>query len=174
MIFSSVLFLFCYLPVVLLLDRIVPPGPKNIIKNTVLFIVSLVFYAWGEPIYVFLMLLTITIGWLSGIFVDRALRQKKKNNAKVWVALSVVINLAILGFFKYADFFLGNLNHLFGTSVPLLNLALPIGISFYTFQTLSYTIDVYRQDAPVQHNYISFGAYIALFPQDVYKRQIIF
>jgi len=165
MIFSSLFFMFLYLPVVLLLNKIVPPGPKNIFRNTVLFLVSLLFYAWGEPLYVILMLLTITIGWGTGLFVDKAMGQGNIKAARFWVAFSVIVNLAILAFFKYADFFIGNINGILGTSIPLLNIALPVGISFYTFQTLSYTIDVYRKDAPVQPNFISFGAYIALFPQ---------
>lgn len=165
MIFSALYFMFLYFPIVLLLNKILPPGPKNIFRNTMLFLVSLIFYAWGEPIYVFLMLLTITVGWGTGIFVDKALNKGNIKSARFWMIASIVINLAILGFFKYADFFIANVNGLLGTAIPLVGLELPIGISFYTFQTLSYTIDVYRKDAPVQKNIISFGAYIALFPQ---------
>ena len=158
MLFSSIPFLFYFLPAVLALYFLVP---KNL-KNAVLLFFSLVFYAWGEPIYVFLMIATICLFFFCGIAIGRSTSQRGK---KLWLTVSVVGSLALLALFKYADFLVGNVNSLLGTNIPLLKLALPIGISFYTFQCLSYTIDVYRGDAQVQKNIVSFGAYVSLFPQ---------
>ena len=161
MVFSSLLFLFLYLPIVLILYFLAP----RVLRNLILFLVSLVFYAWGEPVYVVIMLFSTLVDYTHGLLVDRFKRQGQVKRAKAVVASSMVINLALLGFFKYSDFFIQNLNALFRADIPLLELALPIGISFYTFQTMSYTIDVYRGDAEVQKNIISFGAYVTLFPQ---------
>ena len=158
MLFSSIPFLYYFLPTVLLLYFLVPRG----LKNTVLLISSLFFYAWGEPIYVFLMIGTICLFYFCGIAIGKSKTDKMK---KLWLTVSVVISLALLGIFKYADFFVDSFNAVTGLSIPLLRLALPIGISFYTFQCLSYTIDVYRGNAQVQKNIISFGAYVVLFPQ---------
>ena len=158
MLFSSIPFLFYFLPAVLILYFLVPTK----LKNTVLLLFSLVFYAWGEPKYVFLMIATICLFFFCGIAIGKAPNQKMK---KFWLTVSIVTSLALLAVFKYADFGVGTVNSLFGSSIPLLKLALPIGISFYTFQCLSYTIDVYRGEAEVQKNIISFGAYVSLFPQ---------
>ena len=158
MLFSSIPFLFYFLPALLILYFLVPTK----LKNAVLLIFSLVFYAWGEPKYVFLMIATICLFFFCGIAIGNAKTQKMK---KLWLTVSVVTSLALLAIFKYADFAVGSVNSLLGSKIPLLKLALPIGISFYTFQCLSYTIDVYRGDAAVQHNIISFGAYVSLFPQ---------
>ena len=158
MLFSSIPFLYYFLPAVLILYFLVPRA----LKNTVLLLSSLLFYAWGEPMYVFLMIGTILLFYVCGILIGRSKTQKGK---KLWLIVSVVISLGLLGYFKYADFFISNFNAATGLSVPLLRLALPIGISFYTFQCLSYTIDVYRGNAQVQKNPISFGAYVTLFPQ---------
>ena len=158
MLFSSIPFLFYFLPAVLILYFLVPKS----LKNAVLLIFSLVFYAWGEPVYVFLMIATICLFFFCGMAIGRSSTQKGK---KLWLTVSVVVSLALLAVFKYADFLVGNVNSLLGTNIPLLKLALPIGISFYTFQCLSYTIDVYRGNAQVQKNIISFGAYVSLFPQ---------
>ena len=158
MLFSSIPFLFYFLPAVLALYFL---APKNL-KNAVLLFFSLVFYAWGEPIYIFLMIATILLFFFCGIAIGRSTSQRGK---KLWLTVSVVVSLALLALFKYADFLVGNVNSLLGTNIPLLKLALPIGISFYTFQCLSYTIDVYRGDAQVQKNIVSFGAYVSLFPQ---------
>ena len=158
MLFSSIPFLFYFLPAVLILYFLVPKS----FKNAVLLVFSLVFYAWGEPVYVFLMIGTILLFFFCGIAVGRSSTQRMK---KLWLTVSVVVSLALLAVFKYADFLVENLNSLLGTNIPLLKLALPIGISFYTFQCLSYTIDVYRGKAQVQRNVISFGAYVSLFPQ---------
>jgi alginate O-acetyltransferase complex protein AlgI len=159
LVFSSILFLFAYLPAVLAAYHIAPKSWRN----PFLFFVSLIFYAWGEPVYVLLMVFTAAFGWLTGLMLERWGGHSGK--AKGIIALSAAVNLGILGFFKYGDFILGNINQLTGWGLALLNLPLPLGISFYTFQTMSYTIDVYRRQAPVQHNFLSFGAYVALFPQ---------
>lgn len=153
--------MFRFLPAVLLLYFIAPKP----IKNTILFIASLIFYAWGEPVYVVIMLFSTIVDYTHGMLVYKYKQKGKMKKARLWVASSMVINLALLCFFKYADFIIGNLNLIPGVEIPLLNLALPIGISFYTFQTMSYTVDVYRGDALPQKNIISFGAYVALFPQ---------
>lgn len=159
MVFSSILFLFTFLPAVLAAYHIVPKGWRN----PLLFFVSLIFYAWGEPVYVILMVFTTVFGWFTGIMLERWGDDPKK--AKGILALSVVVNLGILGFFKYGNFIVANINGLTGWGITELNLPLPLGISFYTFQTMSYTIDVYRRHTPVQPNVLSFGAYVALFPQ---------
>ena len=136
-------------------------APKKL-KNTVILLSSLFFYAWGEPKYVILMVVSITIGYVLGLLIEK-FREKKL--AKVFLAISVLFSVGALGYFKYADFFISNFNAVTGLSVPLLRIALPIGISFYTFQLLSYTIDVYRGDTPAQKNPITLAAYISLFPQ---------
>ena len=158
MLFSSIPFLFYFLPVVLLLYFLVPWK----LKNAVLLVFSLVFYAWGEPKYVFLMIATICLFYGCGLAIEKCQKQQYK---RLWLTVSVVISLALLAIFKYADFFIGSVNSVTGAGIPLLRLALPIGISFYTFQCLSYTVDVYRGDTPAQKNIISFGAYVSLFPQ---------
>ena len=158
MLFSSIPFLFYFLPAVMLLYFLVPKA----LKNTVLLVFSLVFYAWGEPVYVFLMIFSILLFYGCGLAIGHSREQGWK---KFWLTVSVVVSLALLGVFKYADFFVGTVNGILDTKIPLLGLALPIGISFYTFQCLSYTIDVYRGDTVAQKNPISFGAYVSLFPQ---------
>jgi len=158
MLFSSIPFLYYFLPGVLILYFIVPKK----LKNTVLMLSSLVFYGWGEPKFVVLMIASIVIGYFSGLLIE-AFSQKKA--AKVFLGISVAVNLGFLGYFKYADFFIENFNSVTGLSVPLLRIALPIGISFYTFQILSYTIDVYRKDVRAQKNIINLAAYITMFPQ---------
>ena len=159
MIFSSLPFLFFYLVAVLAVYTLSPVK----LRNLILLVVSLFFYGWGEPVYIIIMLLSIVVDYVHGMLVERWREDDRK--ARRAVASSVFFNLAILVFFKYWDFIAGNLNALTGLQLPVLGLPLPIGISFYTFQTMSYTIDVYRQDAPVQKNPIAFGAYVTLFPQ---------
>lgn len=159
MVFSSLLFLFYFLPAVLAVYFIVPRRAKNV----VLLLFSLFFYAWGEPVYIFLMLFSICMDYLLGLWMERA--KQAPGRAKKVLALAVVLNVALLGFFKYADFFVENLNALTGLAIPALQIPLPIGISFYTFQAMSYLIDLYRGDVPVQRNIISFGTYVSLFPQ---------
>ena len=158
MLFSSIPFLYCFLPAVVLVYFLVPRK----FKNAVLLAFSLLFYGWGEPKYVFLMMATIAVFYGCGLAIGKAQIQKWK---KVWLMTSVVVGIGLLAIFKYADFFVENFSAATGLSIPLLRLALPVGISFYTFQSLSYTIDVYRGKVPVQRNPISFGAYVTLFPQ---------
>ena len=158
MLFSGIPFLYYFLPMVVLVYFLVPGRGKN----AVLLVSSLIFYGWGEPKLLFLMIFTIVLFFLCGIAIGRAGEQKIK---KFWLTLSVVISVALLGIFKYADFFIGSFNAMTGLSLPFLRLALPVGISFYTFQCLSYTIDVYRGQVPPQKNPVSFGAYVAMFPQ---------
>ena len=158
MLFSSIPFLYYFLPAVLIAYFLAPQK----LKNTVLLLFSLVFYGWGEPKLVFLMIFTIGVFYFCGLAIGRAGEQRWK---KFWLTVSVVISLGLLGLFKYADFFLGSINAVTGLGLPLLKLALPVGISFYTFQCLSYTIDVYRGSAQVQKDPIAFGAYVTLFPQ---------
>lgn len=159
MVFSSFVFLFRFLPAVLILYAFVPW------KNGLLFLASLFFYAWGEPVYVVLMLFSTAVDFFHGKKVEELIKRGEKRRAKGFVASSVVINLALLGFFKYGDFIIENINRVFGAGFTPLSLPLPIGISFYTFQTMSYTIDIYRGKARAQKNMISFGTYVALFPQ---------
>lgn len=164
MVFSSLEFLFLYFAVTMILYFIVPLHFRNI----VLLVVSLVFYGWGEPVYVCIMLVSIIVDYICGYFVGKY-RDTDKKKARRFVITSAVINLSILGFFKYYTFIVQNLQLLpfeFLKKIPLLaDIPLPIGISFYTFQTMSYTIDIYRGEANVQKNIASFGAYVTLFPQ---------
>ena len=159
MLFSSVPFLFYFLPCVLILYFLVPRQ----LKNGVLLLASLVFYGWGEPRYLVLMLVSVAQGYVFGRLIER--HAERARLKRLWLTLSVVLSLGMLGYFKYADFFIANFNAVTGMSLPLLRIALPIGISFYTFQILSYVIDVYRGDVPAQHNVIDLAAYIAMFPQ---------
>lgn len=131
-------------------------------RNITLFLGSLIFYAWGEPIYVVLMLFSTLSDYLHGLWITKC---SKKSTAKIFLISSITINLAMLGFFKYADFIIQCINSATGSAIPLLNLPLPIGISFYTFQTMSYTIDVYRGEAKVQKNILDFGVFVTMFPQ---------
>jgi len=155
MLFSGIPFLFYYLPTVILAYYLLPDR----FKNGLLLAASLLFYAWGEPIYVALMIFSILAYFLFGLAIEKGTRKK------LWLTVSILTGAALLGIFKYCDFFIGSVNDIFGTSLPFLRLALPIGISFYTFQCMSYTIDVYRGHAKAQKDLISFGAYVALFPQ---------
>ena len=161
MIFSSVFFLFVFLPVSLILYYLVPWK----FKNFILLAVSLVFYAWGEPVYVFLMLFSILFNYLSGLEIDYYDARDNQLMKRVSFWFTVAVNIGMLGFFKYYGFLLGNLNAVLPFEIPYKELALPIGISFYTFQTMSYVIDVYWGNVPVQRNVISFGAYVTMFPQ---------
>ncbi|MEY8414658.1 MBOAT family O-acyltransferase [Tissierella praeacuta] len=161
MVFSSILFLFYFLPVVLTIYFI---SPKKY-RNFILFLSSLLFYSWGEPKYIWIMLFSTILDYTCGRLVYRYKDNKDVNKARLWLGVSIFTNLGLLGFFKYSDFFISNINNIFGFNISLLNLTLPIGISFYTFQTMSYTIDVYRGDTKLQNNIISFGTYVTLFPQ---------
>ena len=157
--FSSLPFLFGFLPITLAIYFAVPLRWRNL----ALLLTSLVFYGWGEPVYIIIMVLSILIDYTHGMLVEKYRSRDKL--ARWFVAESMILNLGLLGFFKYWDFFAANLSLIPGISIPALGLPLPIGISFFTFQTMSYTIDVYRQDAPAQRNMVSFGAYVTMFPQ---------
>jgi alginate O-acetyltransferase complex protein AlgI len=159
MVFSSILFMFIYLPVVLAVYYIAPAKWRNIW----LFIANLVFYGWGEPVYILLMLFSICLNYFNGMMVDKHRDNRKK--ARTFLAVNTVLNLALLFFFKYFDLFAQTASMIPGVNIQTLGLTLPIGISFYTFQTMSYPIDVYRGDAGVQKNFIKFGTFVALFPQ---------
>ena len=158
MLFSSIEFLYYFLPIVLILYFAVPFK----FKNLVLLLTSLFFYFYGEPVYTLLMLGTTLSSYIHAFLIDRFRGRKL---SKVFLASSVVTSILVLGFFKYSDFFVSNINSLLKTDMALLGLALPIGISFYTFQTLSYTIDVYRGEAKLQKSFIRLATYVALFPQ---------
>lgn len=161
MVFSSLLFLFRFLPAVLILYYIAPRK----LRNVILLLFSLFFYAWGEPKYVFLMLFTITMDFFIGKGIDKAKKEGNQKKAKRFLMISILVDLSILGFFKYADFLIGTVNTLTGAGIPLLGIPLPIGISFFTFQTMSYTIDVYKGSTEVQKNWIKYGTYVSMFPQ---------
>lgn len=158
MVFSSLPFLYAFLPLVLAIYFI---APKKL-KNTVLLLFSFAFYWWGEPKYAVLMLVTITFCYFAGRIIEKV---SETRWAKPLLIISVAVPLGFLAVFKYADFLLDTVNSLTGADIPLLRLALPIGISFYTFQALSYVVDVYRGDTPVQKNWINLAAYVVLFPQ---------
>lgn len=158
MVFSSIVFLFRFLPIFFICYYLAPQRMKNFI----LLLGSLFFYAWGEPVYIVLMLFSTISDYIHGRLIYRCRGRKTAS----WLLLSsVVINLLLLGFFKYGDFLIQTVNSVAGTNFPLLNLPLPIGISFYTFQTMSYTIDVYRGEAKVQNNLLDFGVFVTMFPQ---------
>ncbi len=156
MVFSSLVFIFVFLPIFFLIYFI----SKNKLKNTIIFIFSLLFYSWGEPKYCILMLISILFNYLFAKLID-----KHKNKAKIFLILSIIFNIGLLIIFKYADFSILNINNIFNLNIKTLGFLLPIGISFYTFQAISYVVDVYRKKVKVQNNIINLGAYIALFPQ---------
>lgn len=157
MVFSSFTFLFIFLPLVLLTYFLVK---KRQLRNIVLLVFSLIFYAWGEPVYVLLMLLSIIVNYFIALKIERRKKDRKK-----WMIIDVIFNLGIIGFFKYGNFIIQNINSIFHSNIGEMNLALPIGISFYTFQVLSYVIDVYRETVPAQKSIINLGMYVTLFPQ---------
>ena len=157
MVFSGIPFLFYFLPAALALYYLVPWK----LKNLVLLVVSLIFYAWGEPVYILLMLFSILVDYTAGRVIHR---YRGSGISKLALFCSIAANLGLLGFFKYSGFIAQNLAAV-GIPVSFASLPLPIGISFYTFQTMSYSIDVYRGTAPVQKNIIAFGAFVSMFPQ---------
>lgn len=165
MLFSSTTFMFVFLPIVLAVYFITPKK----IRNLVLLLASLIFYAWGEPKYILVMLITILVNYILALVCDRCRRTGREKGAKAALVGSIVFSIGMLAFFKYSNFFIENYNHtiggLSGTSLPVLSIALPLGISFYTFQTLSYTIDVYRGEVKVQKNFLDLATYVCLFPQ---------
>ena len=154
MLFTSISFLYYFLPVVLILYFIVPKKAKNL----VLFLASMLFYFYGEPKYILLMLAEIFIAYIGAILIDK---YKKKSLLVVFVAIPV----SLLAVFKYSDFAIENVNTIFNVQIPLLKLALPIGISFYTFQIISYVVDVYRGTVKVQKSFLKLATYVSLFPQ---------
>ncbi|SCI30167.1 D-alanyl-lipoteichoic acid biosynthesis protein DltB [uncultured Ruminococcus sp.] len=158
MIFSSLFFIFIFLPLVLAAYYLVPRK----FKNLCLVLFSLVFYAWGEPIYVLLMIFTILVDYACGLCVARFIDRRGK--AKLFITINIVINLALLGFFKYAGMLVGTFDAVTGLGLSIPEVALPIGISFYTFESMSYAIDVYRREAPAMRNIIDFAAYLSFFP----------
>lgn len=163
MIFSSLTFLFIFLPIVLFLYYI--PLQKISRKNVLLLLASLIFYAIGEPIYIFLMIFSIMINFRMGILIDEAEIKQKLRCKKLFCIISIILNLGMLFIFKYENFAVTNLNKVFSLELESLELILPIGISFYTFQAMSYVIDVYRKKVPVQKNILDLGLYVAFFPQ---------
>ena len=160
MYFSSLLFLFLYLPIVLLGYYILPRKCRNFF----LLVVNLIFYGWGEPVFILIMLLSITVNYICGILIEN--HRHNECLKKTFLALSIVISLGLLGAFKYLGFLTDILRELpIFAMLPKIKLSLPIGISFYTFQTLSYTVDVYRRDVPAQRSFVAFGTYVSFFPQ---------
>ncbi len=160
MVFSSITFLFAFLPAVLIVYYIAPKKARNL----VLFLFSLVFYAWGEAVYIWLMLASTVVAYVTGLLADRT---KRKDSKLPFFSMlfAIVWNMGLLLFFKYTDFFINTANDAFGMHIKLFGFTLPIGISFYSFQTLSYVIDVYKGDVKSQKNFLTLGAYVALFPQ---------
>jgi alginate O-acetyltransferase complex protein AlgI len=158
-VFSSIVFIFTFLPIVILAYYVAPVR----IRNFILLLASLVFYAWGEPVYLFLMLYSILFNYVMGLDIYR--RRGKLKKARESLILGVAVNLALLGFFKYYGFLAENLEQILPVNLPEVSVGLPIGLSFYTFQSISYLADVYRGKAEGQRNLISFGLYISMFPQ---------
>ncbi len=162
MVFSSLTFLFVFLPTLILIYFLFP----NIkYKNAVLLIFSIVFYSWGEPRYIVIMFISTVSGYFHALAIQNLKVKRHYRSAKATLVSSIVLNLALLGLFKYSDFIIGNLNDIFKADIKLLNILLPIGISFYTFQTMSYTIDVYFDKVKVQRNIFNLATYVMLFPQ---------
>lgn len=159
MVFSSLVFIFAFLPLTILIYYICPDH----MKNAVLLFASLIFYGWGEPVYIALMIFTTIINYLYGLIIDKY--RHYGTISKRLLILSTASNLCILGFYKYSGFILQNINHITGSQFEIPYIALPLGISFYTFQAMSYVIDVYRGDVHVQKDLVSFGAYVTMFPQ---------
>ncbi len=158
MVFSSIPFIFFFLPLFLILYYISPSKLKNII----LLIFSLIFYAWGEPIYILLMFFSSLVDYINGLLLTKSTSKRKR---KIILIESILVNLSLLGFFKYSDFLITNINNFFNLNISLLELPLPIGISFFTFQTMSYTIDVYRGNVKSETNFFNFMTYVSMFPQ---------
>ena len=161
MVFSSNIFIFFFLPAAILCYYAVPSK----FKNAVLLIFSLVFYSWGEPVYILIMLFSTVFDYANGLLIQKFQTANRNNFAKAVLCLSVIGNLSVLCFFKYSSFLVDNINSLLGSSLEVPSVSLPVGISFYTFQTMSYTIDVYRKQANAQKNIVDFGAFVTMFPQ---------
>ena len=159
MVFSSIVFLYIFLPIMLIIYFIVP----NKFKNAVMIAASLIFFAWGEIRYIFIMLLLAVMDYICGKKINQYWENKKKK--RLFLFIDVSVNLLILFFFKYADFIIGNINNITHLNIPLLHIPLPIGVSFNTFQSLSYIIDVYRGTVKYEKNFYNYLAYTTLFPQ---------
>ena len=160
MVFSSLIFLILFLPILLVIYYLIPSKKTFAWKNVILLIFSLIFYAWGEPIYILLMLFSSIVDYTIGNLIDKVPKKKK-----LWLTLSIVINLGMLMYFKYTNFFIDNINNIFNLSISFLEITLPIGISFFTFQTMSYSIDVYRGSVKAEKNFLNFFLYVCMFPQ---------
>ena len=158
MVFSSLEFIFIFLPIFFIIYYVA----KDKYKNFIILIFSLLFYSFGEPVYILLLLLSSVVDYSNGFFINKFKDDKKKK--RIFLIISIIVNLFLLGFFKYADFFIDNIN-LFGLNVKNFNLALPLGISFFTFQTMSYSIDVYKGNINYEKNFINYMAYVSMFPQ---------
>lgn len=158
MVFSSISFLYYFLPLLLLIYFLVPSKCRNL----VLLLFSLFFYFYGEPKYIFVLILSCLINYIFGLLISKHLNKKK---AKLYLIISIILNLGLLCYFKYTSFFIENINNIFKTNIPLLNIVMPIGISFFTFQTLSYVIDVYKGKVEASKNFLNFATYVCLFPQ---------
>lgn len=159
MLFSSITFLFYFLPIVFIVYYMVPDKFKNLI----LLIASMIFYAWGGLLYFPLLIISIIINYIFGIKIEKY-KFNKKEKKKILI-YSIIFNILFLGVFKYSNFVIDNINILFNTSISIPTIPLPIGISFYTFQAMSYVIDVYRGDGQVQKNILNLALYISMFPQ---------
>ena len=162
MAFNDLSFLFIFFPVVLVLHKVIPTITG---KNIVLLVCSLVFFAWGTPEYVFLMILVILFNYFSGLQMQQQKEEEDEFGAKRTLVTSVVVNLLLLGFFKYWGFVIENINGLLRTSIPVRNLSMPIGVSFFTFTVLSYLFDVYRDKAPAAKNILEFSLFVTFFPK---------
>ncbi|CEN78264.1 alginate O-acetylation protein [[Clostridium] sordellii] len=158
MVFSSLVFLFVFLPLIIFLYYI----SKDKYKNYLILVASLFFYAWGEPIYIVIMLVSIAVNFILG---KKVCKENIGSNRNIWLAMSIVFNISMLGVFKYTGFFIENINRILKNNITDPGIALPLGISFFTFQAMSYVIDVYRDDAKVQKNLLHLALYISLFPQ---------
>lgn len=159
MVFSSIPFLFYFLPLFLVIYFLVPKK----CKNAVLLIFSLLFYGWGEPIYISLLIISSVIDYINGLMIEKYKGQRSKQ--RIFLVISVVMNVSLLAIFKYADLFIGTFNDITGSELALTNLALPIGISFFTFQTMSYSIDVFLGNIETEHNFLNYMTYVSMFPQ---------
>lgn len=162
MLFSSTVFILLFLPITIAIYYLCLSKTKKA-KNVFLLIMSIIFYAWGEPTFVLIMLLSILANWIFGLLIDKYSSDKIKT--RITLIVMLIFNLGILGGFKYANFFMQNINLLFNANIPNLDVKLPIGISFFTFQAISYVLDVYNKDTKVQKNILNMGLYISFFPQ---------
>jgi len=163
MVFSSPTFLYYFLPITMIVYFIMPmPKGSPRLRNLTLLVASLVFYAWGEPKYVFLMVAQCVVAWFFSLLIDKYRGQRA---SKVYMLISIIISFSGLVFFKYANFFISNINNIAGSNLPLVGLLMPIGVSFYTFQLVSYTLDLYKGDIALQRNVFDVSTYVALFPQ---------